>query len=338
MAPFVHSGKMTASVFLSLTTLLITFTCYPLSRTPPAFANATTVGPLKLSDFPTQQQVIAAVRKAESLTSPPADTQPSLQTLADGGDFGGSPTCPGPTTFSATDNVAACTFGDVLARRTIVLTGDSRSQLWFETIDSIAIAVHMRLVLLAKYGCPSPLGTYAVNNNGVVKATPRQACTAWHSFVTSTIKSLKPSLVITASSDEVVLVSGLAPPTTVSDDFAAFFKTIPKRTKLAVLGGFPNPAQEEASPTICLSKSPSPVTHCAFHESPIVIAENNAVQQTTVQAGATYINQMRWLCASVCPAIIAGIIPYTVDGYHIDATYAHYLTGVLWADLEPDLR
>jgi hypothetical protein len=107
--------------------------------------------------------------------------------------------------------------------------------MWFETIDSIAIAVHMKLVLLAKYACPSPLGTYRVNNNGVVEATPWHACTAWHSFVTSTIKTLKPSLVITASSDELVLVSGLAPPTTVSDDLAAFFRTIPKRTKLAVL-------------------------------------------------------------------------------------------------------
>ena len=40
----------------------------------------------------------------------------------------------------------------------------------------------------------------------------------------------------------------------------------------------------------------------------------------------------------MCPAVIARIIPYTIDSYHIDGTYCHYLTGVLWEALAPDLR
>ena len=68
-----------------------------------------------------------------------------------------------------------------------------------------------------------------------------------------------------------------------------------------------------------------------------MIGVNDLVREATTATGGTYIDQRAWLCAKTCPAIIAGIIPYTIDSYHIDDAYAHYLTGVLWAALEHDL-
>jgi hypothetical protein len=293
---------------------------------------------VKLSDFATAKQVEAAVKRAESQVSAPSGAVRQLEELANDQDFGYAlaTTCPTPHTSSASVDVSRCTFGDVAAKRTIVLTGDSRAQMWFDTVDSIASATHMRLVVLAKDGCPSAPGTYRVISNGTVEAKPWAACTAWHRFVSSTIRSLKPQLVIVSSSDELTLMSGLPTPAQESASFTAFFKTIHAPTKLAVLSGFPTPSP--AQPTICLSKGPKAVSSCAFHETAQTIAENAAVQKAAQHARAIYINQTPWLCAASCPALIAGIIPYTVDGYHMDDTYAHYLTGVLWTALQPDLR
>ncbi len=262
-----------------------------------------------------------------------------LEALAQYKDFGdqlASATCSGLSTFQGNEDLASCTFGDLKARNTLVLTGDSRAQMWFDTIDSIASASHLKLVLLAKSGCPSAIGTYKINNNGPLEPRPWQACTAWQRFVSSTIRALRPQVVVVSSSEQLQFTSGLASAQQETAAYSAFFKTVHAPTKLAVLGGFPTPGP--AQPTLCLSKGPKTISTCAFHESPATIAENAAIQKAAQNAGADYVNQAPWLCATSCPALIAGIIPYTIDGYHIDDTYARYLTGVLWASLEPELR
>jgi hypothetical protein len=74
---------------------------------------------------------------------------------------------------------------------------------------------------------------------------------------------------------------------------------------------------------------------CSFTPSKDVNLNNGAAQSAATAAGAGFINQTPWLCASTCPAVIDGIIPYTIDGYHIDNTYTLHLVGVLWSALEP---
>jgi hypothetical protein len=294
---------------------------------------------VRLSDYANTRAVEAAVKQAESLKTAPRDAVSQLEALAKYEDFGdqlASATCPGPSTFLGSEDVDRCSFGDLAAKRTLVLTGDSRAQMWFDTIDSIATANHLKLVLLAKSGCPSALGTYKVNNNGPLEPRPWQACAAWQKFVSSTIRALKPQLIIVSSSEQLQFTTGLASPQQETAAYDGFFRTIHAPAKLAVLGGFPTPGPAE--PTLCLSKGPKVISSCAFQESAATIAENGAIQRAAQSAGAAYINQTPWLCAKLCPALIAGIIPYTIDGYHIDDTYTHYLTGVLWAALEPELR
>jgi hypothetical protein len=303
-------------------------------------ASAASSVPIEISDFAAQQQVLAAVDKAQSLRNLPAHVVPSWSTLENGADFGlqgAVARCPGPTAFSSKEDISKCTFGDSTSKQTVMLTGDSRAQMWFDTLNAIAEATHVKLVLLAKTGCPSPPGNYPLNNNGNLTATRWPACTAWDRFVASTIKSLKPSLVIISCSDILLSASKLnaLPNATISAAFTSLFRSIPKQTKFAVIGGFPDGGQ--ANPTLCLSKGPNNISTCAYPESSYVIGVNDLVREATTATGGTYIDQTAWLCAKTCPAIIAGIIPYTIDSYHIDDAYAHYLTGVLWAALEHDL-
>jgi len=247
-------------------------------------------------------------------------------------------TCPGPGTFQYKVDIARCTFGDVHAARSIVLTGDSRAQMWFDTLNAIASATHYKLVLLTKTGCPSPAGNYPLNNGGHLSAAPWPACKAWHNWVTATIESMSPAFVIFSSDDilQSVTLSGALPTPAISNAFVSLFKSVPKGTRFAMIGGFPDGGQAE--PTLCLSKSPTDVRKCAYDESTYVRSLDDVVQKDTIEAGGTYVNETPWMCAKVCPAVIARIIPYTIDSYHIDGTYCRYLTGVLWAALAPDLR
>ena len=290
----------------------------------------------RLSTLPTLSQIAAQISAAEVNSKPPSIVHPSLSTLAAFGDFGyaNAGKCTPPGTNVASVNVAACTFGAKASHVTVVLTGDSRAQMWTDAFIAIAQGANFKLIVLAKSGCPSPFATYRVNNNGTYSNTAWDACTRWHLFVKQTIDKIKPRVVVMSSESELALANpvhyALAPE--IQQDTSAFIKSIPSATRTIILGGFPEPGSAN-SPTLCLSKGPSTLLTCSFTPSPDVVNKNRAVESAARANGAAFINQTPWLCASTCPAIIGGIVPYTIDGYHIDNTYTLHLAGVLWTAL-----
>jgi hypothetical protein len=125
----------------------------------------------------------------------------------------------------------------------------------------------------------------------------------------------------------------LASPATVTADFLDDFKKIPPSVKLAVLGGLPT--DPGLAPALCLSRVPADIQTCTFSPTPSENQQNAAVQAAANDAGATFIDQGKWLCAlGKCPPVIADVIPYW-DSYHLDLPYTEYLIGVLWSALSP---
>ncbi len=310
---------------------------------PVWLASSTTAATGPGSEFATQSQVEAAVKKAESLKSIPKTLQPPVQSLATE-DLAGTkylPQCQVPGTFDSSEKVASCTFGDPEGSHTIVLTGDSRAEMWFNTLNTIAMRSQLKLVLLTKSGCPAAIGSFRVNNNGTLSNSSWPACSAWHSFVIATIKALAPQAVVIATSVDLELKtsgSGLASPTVTEADFAQFIGRLPAGPKVVVLGGFPSPGSSGLSPTVCLSKGHSSIQSCSFKLNSDETHRNAALALAAKRSRASFIDQSPWFCARVCPPIIHGIVPYTIDAYHIDSYYTQYLTGVLWTALKPDLQ
>jgi hypothetical protein len=291
-----------------------------------------------LARYATQSQVTAAVAAAQHLRSPPAKVTPNISVLARDGDFGIDMAggCAAPSEGASSENVAACTFGDTSSATTVVLTGDSRAQMWFDAFDIVAKAEKFKLVLLAKAGCPSPLATYEEKNAaGVFTSIAWTACSDWHTFVISTIDRLKPTAVVISAEQTLSLASPIhtATPAETQADLVAYLKTIPPTSKAVVLGDFPEPGP--LSPTLCLSKGPAVIHTCDFTPYSYVAANDAADQAAATAVGAGFIDQKPWLCAATCPPIIKGIIPYTIDGYHLDTAYTKYLAGALWESLEP---
>ncbi len=282
------------------------------------------------------------MKQATSLRSLPHQVQPPLQDLTsqDVVGSGYAPQCTPPDTFVSTENVASCTFGDPEGTRTIVLTGDSRAEMWFNALNAVATAAKVKLVLLSKNGCPAAAGSFRVNNNGTLSNASWPACTAWHKFVISTIKTLAPAAVIISTSVDLELTtsgSGLASAKVTHAEFNTFIGQLPTGTKLVVLSGFPSPGSSGQNPTICLSKGHSSIQACSFRPNSDENHRIAALATAATQHGATVVDEVPWFCTQVCPPIIHGIVAYTVDGYHVDGYYTKYLTGVLATALKPDL-
>jgi hypothetical protein len=214
----------------------------------------------------------------------------------------------------------------------MVLLGDSRAQMWFQTINQIATASRWRLVVLAKAACPAAVGSFRQIDNGVPTRTPYAACDNWHKFVISAVSAIKPQLIVDSSAPNLFLTNDqyAARPPQVTTAISKFLDALPISAKKVVLGGFPNP---NPSPDLCLSKNPAAIQQCAFQPTANQLALNAAARVAAAQAGAGYISELPWLCAAKCPAVIAGIIAYTIDGFHVQSNYATYLTGALWAAL-----
>jgi hypothetical protein len=311
---------------------------HPSGAPGPTFAVPS--GPLTPAKFASAAQVVAAVEAGLRQKTMASNVEPGMKWLAARQEYGNNEAvgCQGARTYVSALSVGSCSFGDVSSSKVMVLEGDSRAQMWFDTIKMIATETHYKLVFLAKPGCPSAIGSFRLND-GRVETAPWPACTAWHNFVIQTIKTLAPRVVITASQLDLYLTGLTAPasvPTTKAD-FAAFYRRIPSSAKLVVLGDFSEPVA--LNPTLCLSTSPSNIQTCTWTIPPDIAAGNAAVRAAARAAHALFIDEKPWLCAgSKCPPVINNVIPYTIDGYHLDRVYAKYLTGVLWTALAPVLK
>ena len=296
----------------------------------------------RISSYATLARVHAAIMAAENLGSPPSHVTPAVSVLAAnldwGGDLQGQTGCPSLGTGASTFNLAKCVFGDKKSKTVVALVGDSRAQMWLDAFNTLGVAEHFKLVLIAKSGCPVPVGTYETNNDGAVSDAPWAACTSFHSFLISSLVTLHPQVVVVSSNYELDLADPphVAAPAQITAATTSFLKEIPPSAKTVVLGGFPQPA-DTSNPTLCLSKGPSRISSCNFVPSSTVVAENAAAEAAATASSASFINQTPWFCATTCPAVIGSIIPYTIDGYHADKTYLNYLTGVLWDSFKPYL-
>ena len=95
---------------------------------------------------------------AEKATSPPSNVTPTVSALAAEDDWGGdlqaASSCPTLGVSAATFNISKCIFGDKKSKTVVALVGDSRAQMWLDAFNTVAVAEHLKLVLIAKSGCP----------------------------------------------------------------------------------------------------------------------------------------------------------------------------------------
>lgn len=203
-----------------------------------------------------------------------------------------------------------CEYGDLSAKKTIVIYGDSHAAQWLPALDLIGKSRGIKIVSLTKSACPSA---------EVIKELSSQYdvddCQAFRDSSVARINSLKPLAVIMAGMQPFT-----APNSTVSSRSwwlageAKAFQRIKESTQYPIyLSDTPLPRVDVPE---CLAEGRGSKCDGARPISP------------EVSPGLIAIDPTPWLCNEICPAVVDGVIAYR-DKSHLTVQMSEKLSAQL---------
>jgi hypothetical protein len=277
-------------------------------------------------------QVREALKAAQTITHVPADLTPKLTNLndievLDNGDCPAHYTAPNVGINAL--HFGECTYGDPTGARLLDIFGDSHAGMWLTAIRYAAERTGWRVRIFYLPACPAPdLTFYSVDTN-----SPNYACNKFRTAAIAEIRKTHPAMVVVTSATlQHVTRDVLVTP---AQWEAGYSKTLSllkmPGTQLVVMGDIPYLTQDDP---VCLAAHESDVQACA---TPLSVAETGVLTSAENQAatanGAEYINPAPWICSHICEPIVGNIRVYN-DQYHLSATYAKSLSGVVQTALK----
>ena len=266
--------------------------------------------------------VLASVRKAPAIREVPADLTPSLATAGDDMGFDNEKCEVAP----AADSIAEpCVFGDKASAVRVVLFGDSHAGMWLPAMAPIAQSRHWRLEFYGKPACPAPRLAFWNEQEG----RPFSECDRFRNFVLNRIGAQGPDLVV-VTSGSFGRKLGRGVPVTPERWQAGLAETLTgirrAASRVIVLGDIP--VLDESAPE-CLAAHAANVPACFTSRAKAVERVWNAADEAAAKdAGATYIPVLPLVCGAMCTPVIGNVVVYR-NRFHLTATYARVLTGVL---------
>jgi hypothetical protein len=222
--------------------------------------------------------------------------------------------------------VKNCEFGSPNSPISIVLFGDSHAIQWFDALERIASERHWRLITLLKSACPAP------DLEGPWRSP---GCEAWRAGAIREIKTLRPTLVVLASTTRYL-----------GDDGAAEWEAAMRRTLTRLSAADVHVLVIRDTPTppfnvpTCLARSARhawyPGGKCTFLRARALRPQFFAAEQRSAAGlpGVSFADLTDALCdKQSCPASNAGLVIYRDDN-HLTGQYAAHLA----ADLKPHVE
>ena len=269
------------------------------------------------------EQVLRLVARSDAIRRVPAGLDPPVTTAVfqPSSNLGEPPVSSGCVISFAQTSTPSCTFGDVHARRTIVLYGDSHAGMWFQALDDIAERTGYKLVVLFKSACPA--GELAGRTPGAAGAenAPSQACTQWHRWALTRINEIAPSVLVVSQTISQAPDGSFYAPGEVQAGLAHFLADVhsPETAKV-VLGDIPT-----TGGPVCLAAHTEDVPACS------ALPPRNyddAERTAALDAGGRYVDVTPWFCARRCSAVIGDFDVY-YNSSHVATPYTRYLENVL---------
>jgi hypothetical protein len=272
-------------------------------------------------------QVASLVAKSSSIEKLPKDLLPPLTEASKDSvgwyDAVAARTCVDPT---------KCVFGDIRSKTTVVLLGDSHAQMWLTALVPVVQRARDRLALVWRSGCPA--ATITVWDAST--HTADTGCSKFRAAAIAAIKKLAPAIVLLADRTSDIPGAGNVPTTNAAwqsglETTISELKT--SKTKVAVIGDI-TAFSGTAGVIACLATYPSAVQKCAV-PNPNSKTHQHFVAEMAAAAAerVPYVNPQPWLCTKTCSPVIGNMVVY-YDSFHVSATYAEYLSGVLGAALQ----
>ena len=203
-----------------------------------------------------------------------------------------------------------CRLGSSGSKRTLVVMGDSHSQMYGPAVMPMADKQGWTVIPIAKPGC---------NPWEWVDKASKLECRTWFTWAISQIRSLHPDTVLIAGAS-----AGDSPSATKAFTTAATqIKGSVKHT--VFLSDTPRMLKQ---PVDCLLAPGATMRTCTSDwGSPTDTGTARAVSTYAPIIGASYIDGTGWYCDKLhCPMVIGGYIAY-IDTGHLTLTYAEQLAG-----------
>jgi len=276
----------------------------------------------------TAAQVTAAVKASTSIQSLPSDLTPSLSLVqTESGYWSVMSTdyinnyCNAWNTPSLRTNPAACFYGDLSSKRTVILYGDSNAANWAPAADIAATKLRLRLALVAMPGCAPGFMNYSSS-----QVAFSQRCETWHAHLAPLAARLHPIAVLLVSAG-FVRPSPRGWPAAVNKAFEVLSggDADTKRIVVGTSPHFQSPVPQ------CLASHPTAVQFCDinYSKSTSLHARDLARDaQVAVASHATLMPTAQWLCSKdLCSPIVNDMMVY-LDRDHFSISYSKWLSGV----------
>ncbi|EGD44542.1 acyltransferase 3 [Nocardioidaceae bacterium Broad-1] len=270
---------------------------------------------------------VLAARKNQPI---PTNLEPGLTNLSDDVETVGA------CNYYATNVRKLCPRGDVEAEKTMVIIGDSHARHWTPAVEEIAERSGYRAYVLAMPQCTVSL----VTPDKIDSTDPMTSCDDFHDFMLSSVKKLRPDLLLISSRPISAAFHDSSGRHTDREDvrralyrgyerLLAQVKPVAKRT--VWLRDVP---ALEFDPATCLSsnKTLSPCTY-----KPLESQQDGAdlQMQAAKAARVETVDLDDMFCDSVgiCTTVVGDTITHR-DGHHLTATYSEELARTLGERLE----
>jgi peptidoglycan/LPS O-acetylase OafA/YrhL len=203
-----------------------------------------------------------------------------------------------------------CTYGEIGAKRKIVLFGDSHAAQWFPALEDIAKRENFELISLTKSACPGP-AVLKVDSGEYKNAD----CFAWRENSFQRIEKLKPYAVIFSGFQHFEIPNGYS-------SRREWWQEGQRKTFKALEGN--------ARHIIYMTDTPHPEQDIPNCLAGGVIEQCNDTKPSEPISipGLKSINPTSWLCDEECKSVINGIVAYR-DGSHISRLMSASLAGQL---------
>ncbi|QGG40299.1 acyltransferase family protein [Aeromicrobium yanjiei] len=221
-----------------------------------------------------------------------------------------------------------CVFGDPDGDRTVVITGDSKMQVWLTALDDIAADEGWRLVQLTKSGC-----AFADHTRGT---DIDRDCLAWGRAALRTILDLEPDLVITSQRHGTAYEPGTKRLTQAAmvDGLSTYWGAITARDiPLVTILDNPSPDREVHE---CVAQHPFALDQCAFDKERGIAVSAAAAQRAAADrvGGVGIVDLTDVICpdAGRCAPVIGNVLAYR-QGTHLTRSYVDSMRPQLAAAL-----
>jgi hypothetical protein len=201
-----------------------------------------------------------------------------------------------------------CTLGDLKAKRTFMVLGDSHAAAWLPALAYFGRIHHWRVIPLVHAGC-----TLGVATSGGA------TCKAWWPQALARISAVKPGFVVVAQYYDPRI-----PTSQMYAGAGAELRAFKSRVRKVIFMEDP-PRHPQINPEGCLKRAGATLGECTLSYPAELTAEHTQIASIVTANHDHYMPTKRWFCfGGKCPIVVGRTIAYW-DTDHMTITYSRQI-------------